>query len=65
MFIFTEDKYEFCLNYARTMMLMSKLMAEKYGLENPATQSYVKKGIQSCKLAIYYKRLMDRKKAAA
>ena len=40
-------------------------MAEKYGLENPATQSYVKKGIQSCKLAIYYKRLMDRKKAAA
>lgn len=53
------DRYDICMRYARTMMMMAKLMAEKYGLEDCTTQSYVKHGIESCRLAIYYRGLWE------
>lgn len=49
------DKYEFCMRYARTMMMMAKLFEERYGKEDSSFIAYVQRGIESCRKAKKYK----------
>ena len=51
------DRYEMCVRYARTMMMMALIMEEKYGSVDSGFQTYVRHGIESCKMAIYYRDL--------
>lgn len=49
---YEKERYENCVNYANTMMMMANILKERYGEENESYISHVKKGIESCKLAI-------------
>lgn len=49
------ERYEFCMRYARTMMMMAKILKEKYGKDDTGFQMYVRQGIESCKLAQKFK----------
>jgi len=47
------------MSYARTMMMMALILRDKYGLEDDGVRSYIKQGIESCKMAIEYKNKWD------
>lgn len=47
------DRYEMCMRYAMTMMSMAKFIESEYGKQYNY-HSYCRKGMESCKMAIYY-----------
>lgn len=53
------DRYEMCMRYARTMMMMAKIIKEKYGKEDDGFKSYVKQGMESCRMAQHYLKEWD------
>lgn len=53
------DRYEMCMSYARTMMMMALILKAKYGLEDDGVKPYIKQGIESCKMAIDCKNKWD------
>lgn len=52
-------RYEYCMAYARTMMMMAKALEEKYGRYDHGFLMYVRKGIKSCELALVFKHKWD------
>jgi len=53
------ERSEFCKGYARTMMMMAKILTEKYGKDDDGVKSYIREGIESCKMAIELKKQWD------
>jgi hypothetical protein len=53
------QRYEICMSYARTMMIMAHITKQRYGNNSEVFISYVKQGIESSHLAIFYKRKWD------
>jgi len=53
------ERSEFCERYARTMMMMAKILTKKYGKDDDGVKSYIREGIKSCKMAIELKKEWD------
>ena len=53
------DRYEMCMANARTCLMMARALKDRYGTDDASFRDYLRRGKESCYLAMKYRRLWE------